>query len=366
VGRVFQRKGNWWIDFNDARGIRHRRKVGPSKRVAKEILDGVLGNVARRQHLGVIEDSAISVSDFALVWWNRIAHTLKPRTRERWLGIVEKHLKPAFSGALRSLTPADAEGYVARRIQQGAKPSTVNREMTVLKHMLRRAVGWEYLSRNPFLDAQGEPLQGLKPLREPPGRVRFLSHEEIDRLLAACEFEDARSELARGYLRAFILVALNTGMRRNEILALSRRQLDWQNRVATLTETKNGEQRYVHLNDLALAALRSLPSRLEDQHFFPFRPYQVSMAVRRAVRRAGLDDFRLHDCRHTFASYQAMAGIQPRGLQALLGHKDNRMTMRYAHLSDTYLRAAVNAVNLGSSDEKSGTHLAPAIGSRNE
>jgi hypothetical protein len=59
-----------------------------------------------------------------------------------------------------------------------------------------------------------------------------------------------------------------------------------------------------------------------------------------------------------------MAGIQPRGLQALLGHKDNRMTMRYSRLSDAYLRAAVNAVNLGGSDVKNGTDLAPATDGR--
>ncbi|MBV8056675.1 MAG: tyrosine-type recombinase/integrase, partial [Deltaproteobacteria bacterium] len=63
------------------------------------------------------------------------------------------------------------------------------------------------------------------------------------------------------------------------------------------------------------------------------------------------EDCRLHDLRHTFASYQAMNGIQGRGLQALLGHKDNRMTMRYSHLSDAYLKAAVNAVNLGNGSE---------------
>lgn len=69
----------------------------------------------------------------------------------------------------------------------------------------------------------------------------------------------------------------------------------------------------------------------------------------RAVRRAGIADFRLHDCRHTFASYQAMAGIQARGLQTLLGHRDGRMTARYSHLSDAYLKAAVDGVMLGRS-----------------
>jgi integrase len=81
--------------------------------------------------------------------------------------------------------------------------------------------------------------------------------------------------------------------------------------------------------------------------------------VRRAAKRAGIEDFRLHDARHTFASYQAMAGIQQRGLQALLGHKDSRMTMRYSHLSDAYLKAAVNAVNLGGLGTENGTYLAP-------
>ena len=71
------------------------------------------------------------------------------------------------------------------------------------------------------------------------------------------------------------------------------------------------------------------------------------MAFHRAVKRAGLEDLRLHDTRHTFASYQAMSRVQGRGLQALLGHRDPRMTLRYSHLSDAYLRAAVNNVVLG-------------------
>jgi len=71
------------------------------------------------------------------------------------------------------------------------------------------------------------------------------------------------------------------------------------------------------------------------------------MALRRILKRAGIEDFRLHDARHTFASYQAMAGLQPRALQELLGHKDARMTMRYSHLANAYLRAAVDQVVIG-------------------
>jgi integrase len=351
MARVFQRGSNWWIDFVDAEGRRKRKKIGPNQRIAKEILSGVLGNVARRVHLGVIEDSAIPFADFVKEWQRRVAPTLKPRSQERWFGIARKHLKPAFPGALRAINLASVENYVARRIEQGAAPSTVNREIAVLKHMFKRAVQWEYLGRF--------PLTGLAPLKEAPGRARFLSVEEIDRLLAACG--------ADLYLRAFTLVALNTGMRRNEVLGLTRKSIDWQNRVALIGETKNGEARRVYLNETAFSALAGLPVRL-DGRLFPFGPNQVSMAFGRIVKRAGIEDFRLHDLRHSFASYQAMAGIQQRGLQALLGHKDPRMTARYTHLSDAYLRGAVDAVNLGAGSqtavgrEKVGTYLAPGAG----
>jgi integrase len=308
----------------------------------------------------VIEDSAISFADFAEIWRERIAPTLRPRSQERWFGIVEKHLKPAFPSALRAIAASDAERYVTRRSEAGANASTINREITVLKHMVRRAVIWEYLSRN--------QIENIKPLKEGPGRTRFLSIEEVEKLLEACAFQDARSELGRGYLKQFVLIALNTGMRRNEILSLMRRSVDWTNKFVTLEATKNGDARHVYLNGTAIETLRSLPARIDSERLFPFGPWQITMAFRRATKRAGIEDFRLHDLRHTFASYQAMAGVQTRGLQALLGHRDNRMTMRYSHLADAYLRDAVNRVNLGSQEQKSapdsqknGTYLAPAV-----
>jgi hypothetical protein len=82
MSRVFQRGGDWWVDFNDAQGVRRRKKIGPSKRIAKEVLDGMLGNVARRQHLGIIADSPISFADFAItIWWEREAHAQASHSR---------------------------------------------------------------------------------------------------------------------------------------------------------------------------------------------------------------------------------------------------------------------------------------------
>ena len=152
---------------------------------------------------------------------------------------------------------------------------------------------------------------------------------------------------------------------RNEVLSLKRHTVDFANSVSTIADTKNGEARHFYLNRAAVEALKSLPARL-DGRMFPMRPNQTSMLFVRAAKRAGLENVRLHDLRHTFASYQAMSGVASRGLQALLGHKDARMTMRYSHLSDGYLRAAVNGVVLGGTSvensafgPKDGTHLAP-------
>jgi hypothetical protein len=122
VSRVFKKDTSWWIDFNDAQGVRHRKKVGPNRRVAQEVLNDVLGKVARRQHLGVMADSALSFAEFAKTWWERVSGLLKPRTRERWRGILDQHLKSSFPGALRATTRAQAESYVSRRIEQGAAP----------------------------------------------------------------------------------------------------------------------------------------------------------------------------------------------------------------------------------------------------
>jgi integrase len=216
---------------------------------------------------------AISFAEFADEWSLRVFPTLRPRTAERWRGVLEQHLKPAFRGALRAINREQSESYMARRLEQGASTASVRIELTCLRHMLRRAVDWERLSFYRFA--------GVKLPKERPGRTRFLSPDEIDRLIAACD--------CNLYLRAFAVTALNTGMRRNEILGLTRSSIDWNNRIATLEATKNGEKRHVPLNDTALDALRTLPARI-DSCLFPFNPNQVSIAFQRAVRRAGIEN----------------------------------------------------------------------------
>lgn len=334
MARVFKRDRSYWIDYNDVEGVRHRKKIGPSKRVANEVLNDILAKVSRAEFLGVVEESSIAFAEFAKTWRERVEQQIKPKTAKRWFGILKNHLKPAFKGTLRAITSAMVESYVAHRLEANANPQTVNRELSVLRHIIKRAVRWHYLARDPI---SKWPFSKESAFR----RARFLTEEEIPKLLAACQ--DSRSR----YLKAFVLVALNTGMRRGEILKLTRKSIDWHNRIATLKDTKNGDVAHIPLNDVAMEALRSLPTRI-DGKLFPFKDdHAVSRAFHRAVERAGIKDFRLHDLRHTFASYHAMAGAQQRSLQGLLRHKDTRMTMRYSHLTEAHLRIAVEAMQLG-------------------
>ena len=153
-------------------------------------------------------------------------------------------------------------------------PSMVNREVTVLKHMLRAPSSGSYLAEN--------RVAKVKQLRSRPA-ARASSHPTKS---TACSKHAHRGSLSSTlygvYLKPFALVALNTGMRRNEILGLTRRAIDWQNRMATLDTTKNGEARHVYLNDTPYEAIRSFPRRLDTDQLFPFDPNQVRMAFRRA------------------------------------------------------------------------------------
>jgi integrase len=342
VSKVFERKdrkGSYWIDFKDANGKRHRRKVCPDKRVTQEALNATLTKVARREWVGVVEDSKISFGAFAKLWEGRVLPTLRPGTATRWSGILKNHLLPTFKGSLRAIELGAVEKYIAARLEDGASPASANREIAVLKHILRRARAWKDDNGDRYLTRY--PLDELKPLKEPSGRVRFLDQDELQSLLIACN--QSRSS----YLSAFVLVSLNTGCRRGEILSLTRRSIDWIRHTAALITTKNGEARTVYLNDTAMAALNSLPVRI-DGRLFPFADHAaVSRAFRRACQRAKIENFKLHDLRHHFASAQTMGGTSTRALQSLLGHKDARMTMRYSHLSDQFLKDAINRINIG-------------------
>jgi integrase len=170
-------------------------------------------------------------------------------------------------------------------------------------------------------------------------RLRFLSGDEIDRLIDACS----------PHLKPIVEVALHTGMRRGELLSLTWEQI--RNKQIYLTETKSGKARQIPINDRLAHLLRELrqKNQLKSPYVFCFpngeRIRHIKNGFLGACRRAGLEDFHFHDLRHTFASHLVMNGVGLKAVQELLGHADMKMTMRYAHLSHEHLREAVSVLN---------------------
>src|SRR5512132_1411583 len=178
----------------------------------------------------------------------------------------------------------------------------------------------------------GQHDRATTVVREPEGRLRFLSEEEIARLLAAC------GASAHPELHAAVQLALNTGMRKGEVLGLSWDRVDFARGVILLEKTKSGRRREVPMNDAVYAVLSA---RTGERDGRVFSTRSVRRAFQKAVSEARLEDFRFHDLRHTAASHLVMRGASRPDARAVLGHADVKMTMRYAHLSPEHLRSAV-------------------------
>ena len=200
------------------------------------------------------------------------------------------------------------------------------------------AVKWGLLADNPLRDAR-------LPVKVNNARLRYLTPEEIDRLLAVCP----------QHLQRLVLVALHTGMRKSEILTLQWGQLNLEKRFVLLHDTKNGDKRGVPLTPFIVNLFQTI--RLEQEReenlsswVFPNpvtgKPYRhdADTAWYTALRKAQIEDFRFHDLRHTCASYLAMNGVDLLTIKEILGHKDIKMTTRYAHVSPTRQLAAIDVL----------------------
>jgi integrase len=216
-------------------------------------------------------------------------------------------------------------------------PSTANRYMAVLSHVLSIAVReWEWLECN--------AARKLSKLREPRGREVFLSAEECERLLSACRAVDVR-------LHIVVLIALSTGMRRSEILRLRRDQVDFTRGYLYLDDTKNRERRGVPLVGPAREALRAWMDQLDSRLQLVFAgrtgrtPFDIRKLWYRARQDAGFPGVRIHDLRHSAASLLAKDGASLPEIGAILGHKSPAMTKRYAHFAASHLQEVVSRMN---------------------
>lgn len=247
------------------------------------------------------------------------------------------HLLPLLQNRkLNQITTAELQRYFDQ-LKGRYKPASCNRHLCLLARMFKLAVTWGFLDKNPAI--------GIRKAQENNERHRYLSDQEIVRLIEALRTDHNTVASA---LFEFLLY---TGVRKGEAMAAKWEHVDLEKRIWFLPRTKNGRSRHVLLNDLAAELLQKLPRHPGNLYLFPSDRVQgqpltnPQKCFNRALMKAGITDFRIHDLRHTHASILVNNGATLYEVQTILGHQQSKTTTRYAHLGDATLRRVSDKVS---------------------
>jgi integrase len=251
--------------------------------------------------------------------------------------LIRIHIAPAIGQRfLDEITRRSVTDLLAKLHEAGYGTGTTNRVLILIRYSLNLARDWGLakLAVNPTARLRTVPdVQ----------RERFLSDEETARLLAAIDEDQNRT--AADAIKLLLL----TGARRNEITHARWQDIDWNSNTLLVPISKTGKPRRIFLGPSAVEVLRALPRGSESPYLFASpitnRPSpSLHFPWTRIRKRAGLEGLRLHDLRHSFASFAVNGGVEIYTLQKLLGHSHVRATQRYAHLTEQKLADAAAAV----------------------
>jgi integrase len=381
---IYKRGENWYADFF-FHGERIRRMIGPKRKGAEKVIAKWKAEVAENKFLDKQkEPDPIKFREFAKEYLQWAKANKKPSSYDRELSTMRRLSNEFENHIIQNITTWQIEKWKARRkveirrpnavigsfmkkekdgtqreiwyveydcprqgrvkrivankkeaelylekIGAPVKPATVNRELSLLKHMFTKAIEWSKVKEN--------PAKKVKLLKGEVKRVRFLMPDEIRDLLSNCA----------DHLKPIVTVALHTGMRKGELLGLKWEQVNFDQGIITLTDTKNNERRDLPMNETVKAMLQA--TERKGDYVFCNGEGETFANVRRsfetAVRKSKIEDFRFHDLRHTFASNLVMEGVDIMTVKELMGHKDLTMTLRYSHLAPNYKTKAVNILD---------------------
>lgn len=331
---VYQIGNSWYVDFY-YEGKRYKESVGAVNRtVAKEKL------IIRKREViqGTYKPKRVEIpfEKFKVQYleYSKANKRLGSSLRDEY---SLKNLEKYFDGKrLSDISPFLIERYKMLRSSEDAKANTVNIEMSCLRHMFSMAITWGKATTN--------PVKEVRFLRESRVKDRILDPDEETKLL-----DYVRTGAKSKHLEAIIITALNTGMRKGEILALKWGNVDFKNSHITVERSKNGEIRRIPMNKQLKTILESVrKSGASSEHVFTINNDAIlhfTTAWRNALNRTEIRNFRFYDLRHTFGSRLGMAGVDIKTIQELMGHKDIKMTMRYSHPTPEHKRRAVEILD---------------------
>jgi integrase len=331
--RVHQNGGevDYWYIVYSINGKRKWEAVGEVGSMTKSVAKDLLRKREQQVKLGqwdMLEVQVPTLREFVPQYVDYLRDVKCNRTWKKSREHLKKVERVFGNRKLSGITTEDIDAYKAARITQ-VTPTTVNRELEVLSHLFTVADRWKkFFGRNPVSQA------GLFRLNNQVKRILTLSEEE--RLLSC----------SAPHLKPIITVAINTSMRKGEILTLTWEDVDFENNLITVRHTmsKSKKTKLIPISSRVRKLL--LEQKLKSggsKYVFIFegRPIRdVRRAFEKACKRAGVEGLRFHDLRHTAATRLVEAGVGIEKVSRLLGHSTLQMTMRYAH-PDVSLRDAV-------------------------
>ncbi|HAH31891.1 MAG TPA: hypothetical protein DCL44_06210 [Elusimicrobia bacterium] len=313
---IFKKRGIYWIGYY-AYGRRRREPIGSSYKLAAEVLHKRKAEIAEGKHFLNRRGNMTTFRELAEKYKKQYAKHKK--SAAEMIMRIDNLVKMLGDKKLNAITPFMVQ-EMRNKIKETRTIATANRYHAILKSIFNRAREWRLF--------YGEnPATVIKIERETPNRLRYLSREEITRLLEACSPR----------LFPVVAFALLTGMRRGEILALKWEDVDLEQRIVYLTETKSGRPREIPIMDKLYDLL--VPMRQVSGPVFKIPTITLRRHYDKALKLSGIVNFHFHDLRHTFASHFVMITHDLYTLQKILGHSTPLLTQRYAHLSNRHLRS---------------------------
>jgi integrase len=329
---------HWWTRFTPPGQKEIRRSTGTDDKKAAEEYEAKLKQQLWRQSR--MDEAPRRLWEKAVVRWiEETAHKASHRDDLCHLRWLDEHLAGVY---LDAIDVDRIDRITAARREGGAKNATINRTLALLRAILRRAERkWRWLERAPAVCLLPEPRQ----------RIRWLTKNEAERLLA--ELPDHLADMAQ--------FSLATGLRESNVTGLCWSQVDLERRVAWIHPDQAKARRAigVPLNNDAVAVLGRWEGRHPERVFAYAKPRKGrspewvpiaetnSAAWYKALKRAGIENFRWHDLRHTWASWHVQNGTPLYVLQELGGWASFAMVQRYAHLAPEHLAEHAARIETG-------------------
>ena len=338
MATIRKRGNSYQIDYFDPNGKRVRKSFDKKKDAEAELGKRV-SLMAEGRYLDIKKDYITTLEELL----DKYKENYKNQASfESGKGYCLANFKKYFgeNTRLANIKYVNLETYRNHLREKPTKHGTlratasVNREIACLRHLFTKGVEWEMMEQNPFTKGRALVVKANNK------RFRYLTENEIEKLLDNC---------VNDYTRDIVTAVINTGMRRRETLTLKWKQI--RDGFIYLDKTKPNEPRQIPINDDLTELFKGIRKKVQLRSEYVFcdnrgRPFkQITKSFMASLRLAGIEDFRFHDLRHTFASHFVMRKGSLKDLQELLGHKTLTMTMRYAHLSQEHKKKAVNLLN---------------------